>query len=178
MLVRKRHIVLIGLLFIFSGVFQTSLADNLKELAWEDLIPKEWHPDPDLVFKYNNGEIGDADPRIKALKKKLMDMERLAPTNKELDGKRIMLPGFALPLEADAKTVSEFLLLPYHGACIHVPPPPANQIVLVKFKSGTKVVKENFDTVLVTGVLKIEKNKSDVAESGYTLTAEKVEPYQ
>ncbi|MDH5446589.1 MAG: DUF3299 domain-containing protein [Gammaproteobacteria bacterium] len=178
MLVRKSQLIFLSLLFMFSSVYQTSLADTLKELEWEDLIPKEWHPDPDLVFKYNNGQIGDADPRILALRKKLAEMERLAPTNKRLDGKRIKLPGFALPLETDGKTVSEFLLLPYHGACIHVPPPPANQIVLVKLKKGTKVVKENFDTVLVTGIMRIEKNKSEVAESGYTLTAEKVEAYQ
>lgn len=78
-------------------------------------------------------------------------------------------------LEDDGKTVSEFLLVPYFGACIHVPPPPSNQIVLVR--TGGKPVRANqlWDMVWVTGQLKTERAKNDVASASYILEATQVE---
>lgn len=149
----------------------------VRELEWDDLIPADWRPDSDLVFKYNNGEIGDDDPRIIALKKKMEQLQKLAPVNKQLDGLQVKLPGFVVPIDTDDQNISRFLLVPYHGACIHVPPPPANQIVFVKVKSGTKAKFKIMDTVWVTGTMKVEKAKNKIAEVSYTLYADKLETY-
>ena len=54
----------------------------------------------------------------------------------ELNGKRVRIGGYVVPLDFEATTIKEFLLVPFVGACIHVPPPPANQIVYVKADKG------------------------------------------
>jgi len=149
-----------------------------KPFNWDNLIPPKWLPDPVLVKKYNDGEIDDNDPRIIAMRIKMDEFYKREPLNKMLDGKQIKLPGFVVPLEGDGKKVSEFILVPYQGACIHVPPPPRNQTVYVRVKNGTATVRHLFDIVLVTGTMKVETVKSDIAEAGYTLYADKVEPYK
>jgi len=151
---------------------------SVTTIDWEDLIPKEWRPDPILVEKYNKGEIEDDDPRIMALRDRLREMEKRAPINDKLDGQIIKMPGFVVPVETDGEIVHEFLLVPYHGACVHVPAPPANQIVYVKTTEQSVGKFEYFDTVWVTGLLTVEKTKSKVAESGYTITATKIELYK
>ena len=49
----------------------------------------------------------------------------------DLDGRYVLLPGYVVPLEFSDSRIIEFLLVPWVGACIHKPPPPANQIVHV-----------------------------------------------
>lgn len=102
----------------------------------------------------------------------------------ELDGQRVTLPGYALPLELSSDGVREFLLVPYVGACIHVPPPPPNQTVFVASDEGVEI-DGLFQAVQVTGLLEIETGSrslsfvdgsADVA-TGYTLSEVAVEPY-
>lgn len=92
-----------------------------------------------------------------------------------LNGKRILIGGYVVPLDFDATTVKEFLLVPFVGACIHVPPPPANQIVYVKTVKGIQV-KSMFEPVYVTGTLTTAPSFTGLADAGYTLDAERVDP--
>ena len=64
--------------------------------------------------------------------------------------------------------------MPFVGACIHVPPPPPNQIIYVKAEGGFEV-KGQFDPVYVTGTLKTARQFTGLAATGYTMDAEKVE---
>lgn len=98
-----------------------------------------------------------------------------APVVQSLDGKRVHIGGYVVPLDFEATRVKEFLLVPFVGACIHVPPPPANQIVYVKAEQGFDV-KATFEPVWVTGTLTVTPAFTGLAEAGYTITAEKVEP--
>jgi hypothetical protein len=91
-----------------------------------------------------------------------------------LNGKRVHIGGYVVPLDFDATTVKEFLLVPYVGACIHVPPPPPNQIIYVKTDKGFEV-GGSFDPVYVTGTIKTESQYTGLAETGYSIEAEKVE---
>jgi hypothetical protein len=100
--------------------------------------------------------------------------EAPAPVVAELDGKRVRIGGYVVSLDFDATKVREFLLVPFVGACIHVPPPPANQIVYVKSEAGFEV-SGMFDPVWVTGTLKATTAHTGLAEAGYSLVAEKVE---
>jgi uncharacterized protein len=100
--------------------------------------------------------------------------EAPAPVVAALDGKRVRIGGYVVSLDFDATKVKEFLLVPFVGACIHVPPPPANQIVYVKSDPGFEVTGQ-FDPVWVTGVLKASTAHTGLAEAGYSLVAEKVE---
>jgi hypothetical protein len=97
-----------------------------------------------------------------------------APVVTELDGKRVRIGGYVVSLDFDATRVKEFLLVPFVGACIHVPPPPANQIVYVKSEQGFEV-SGMFEPVWVTGTLKVTTQFTGLAEAGYSLEAEKVE---
>lgn len=96
----------------------------------------------------------------------------------QLSGKRVSIPGFMVPLEDDLDNVTEFLLVPYAGACIHVPPPPPNQIVYVKMNSNTKVQVTFTDPILVTGTLHISTVQSPYGAVSYDLSGESVVPYQ
>jgi hypothetical protein len=92
----------------------------------------------------------------------------------ELDGKRVRIGGYVVPLDFEATNVKEFLLVPFVGACIHVPPPPPNQIIYVKTAKGFDVAG-SFDPVYVTGALKVASQYTGLAETGYTIDADKVE---
>jgi hypothetical protein len=100
--------------------------------------------------------------------------EAPAPVVTALDGKRVRIGGYVVSLDFDATRVKEFLLVPFVGACIHVPPPPANQIVYVKSAQGFDV-KGMFEPVWVTGTLKVTAAFTGLAEAGYSLEADKVE---
>lgn len=98
-------------------------------------------------------------------------------TLRKLDGKMVRIPGFVVPLDDFQEEGAEFLLVPYYGACVHTPPPPPNQIVMVGM-SGKKAVKLNlFDAVWMSGRLKIATVESPYGAVGYQLEGLKVEPY-
>ena len=98
-------------------------------------------------------------------------------TLKKLDGKLVRIPGFVVPLDDFQEEGAEFLLVPYYGACVHSPPPPPNQIVMVGMV-GKKSVKLNlFDAVWMSGRLKIATVESPYGAVGYQLEGLKVEPY-
>ncbi len=98
-------------------------------------------------------------------------------TLKKLEGKLVRIPGFVVPLDDFQEEGAEFLLVPYYGACVHTPPPPPNQIVMVGM-AGKKSVKLNlFDAVWMSGRLKIATVESPYGAVGYQLEGLKVEPY-
>lgn len=98
---------------------------------------------------------------------------------KKLDGERVKIPGFVVPLELDGASVNEFLLVPYFGACIHVPPPPANQMVHVKTTDGVQLGHKMQDPVWITGELSIQIVNSFYGPSGFLIkNMEAMEPYQ
>ncbi len=102
-----------------------------------------------------------------------------------LDGKIVRMPGYALPLEQSANGMTEFLLVPYVGACIHVPPPPPNQIVYVKLKSAYRIASL-YEPVWITGRLSIDASSRNLSyvdgaapiETGYRIEAITIEPYE
>lgn len=98
-------------------------------------------------------------------------------TLKKLEGRMVRIPGFVVPLDDFQEEGAEFLLVPYYGACVHTPPPPPNQIVMVGM-TGKKAIKMNlFDAVWLSGRLKISSVESPYGTVGYQLEGMKVEPY-
>jgi hypothetical protein len=154
-------------------------AGGYTELRWDDLVPKGWDPMKGLQGKgiANLGALNDGDPKTIELMRQLREQWDNAPTEPQLDGARIRLPGYLVPLEEGPAGHTEFLLVPYFGACIHTPPPPANQIVLVlpaKPAAGLR----SMETVWVSGVLKTSRSNSPMGASGYRLEAALVERYK
>lgn len=94
----------------------------------------------------------------------------------KVDGKRVKIPGFIVPLEDDNRKVTEFLLVPSPQACIHVPPPPPNQMVYVTMKKGVEVTVGA--PVWVYGNFKIATKRSQYGEVSFEIDGETVEPYK
>ncbi len=94
-----------------------------------------------------------------------------------LDGKLIKVPGFTVPLEDWASSATEFLLVPYVGACVHTPPPPPNQLVYVTMDEGKRATMDGWNPVWVEGILKIEMTESYYGFTGFTITGQRVYPY-
>ncbi len=111
--------------------------------------------------------------------------QRARSVNTHLDGQTVRMPGYLLPLEFSGKDVTEFLLVPFVGACIHTPPPPPNQIVHVKADKPVANVTV-FAPIWVTGRLSITAATKSLSlvdgaadiETGYSLRASLVEPYK
>ena len=97
---------------------------------------------------------------------------------KEVDGKIVKIPGFMVPLEDESENITEFLLVPYQGACVHTPPPPPNQIVEVKMEGGKKAKFDFWNPVWVRGKLEIQTVKSPYGDVSYKLTGLAIEAYK
>ncbi len=154
-------------------------SDEARELMWDDLMPKNWtpfNPYADIPQEELDA-LTDSSARAQLLMQKYAEAMSSAPVVTELDGERVRLPGFIVPLDFEGTEVSEFLLVPYFGACIHVPPPPSNQIVFVKAERAYSL-KQIFDPVWVTGTLSTQAFLNDVGDAGYTMQATEVEPYE
>lgn len=98
-------------------------------------------------------------------------------TRSELDGKRVRIAGFIAPISVNGAEISEFLLVPFVGACVHVPPPPANQIVFV---SGVNFELDSglLHPVWITGTLRTEPVSTDLAQVGYRMEGAEIERYE
>ena len=151
------------------------VAGGWRELSWDDLMPPDW--DPLKQFEGRGLDaISDGDPRADALMRELRELWDRAPTRPELDGLRIRIPGYVVPLDMLGGDIREFLLVPYMGACIHTPPPPANQIAHAV--STRKHALQTMDAVWVNGTLRIARSDTNMGVSGYRLDIQSVEPYR
>ncbi len=96
----------------------------------------------------------------------------------EYDSKNIRIAGFVVPVEfGEDQRITEFFLVPYFGACIHLPPPPPNQIIYVKYPKGL-LIDALYDPFWVEGQLNTEVIENDLATSAYALAADGIKPYQ
>lgn len=148
---------------------------NYREIQWDELIPKGW--DPMAAFKgLNMRRLKDSDPRAIEALEKLKAAWAEAPVEPSLDGKRLKLAGFVIPLERKGDAVLELLLVPYFGACIHTPPPPANQIVHVILKKPAEGLKM-MDAFWISGALSLQRGDSSLGVYGYRMMGERLDPY-
>jgi hypothetical protein len=98
--------------------------------------------------------------------------------NKTLDGNTVKIPGFIVPLDVGKDgMVSEFFLVPYFGACIHVPPPPPNQIVYVRMDKGM-ALDSIYEAYWITGKLKVTNKTTRLGAAAYQLAGTKIEIYK
>lgn len=146
-----------------------------KKISWDDLIPKDW--DPMASFKgINLAKLKDDDPRAQEALQKLRESWNNAPVADAMNGKPIRIPGFIVPLEEANHQITELLLVPYFGGCIHVPPPPSNQIIHVFPPKPLKNL-QMMDAVWVSGTLESFPSDTNMGSAGYRMKADLVEPY-
>jgi hypothetical protein len=177
--------VTVGAVAAASLLGSVHAADNPRELKWAELMPPAQAVSPlknKTFFGGSTPAAPDAPPPPPPLPEgQWMSIKRRQPGNDqaprvvtELNGKRVKIGGYVVPLDFESTTVKEFLLVPFVGACIHVPPPPANQIVYVKTEKGFEI-GDTFDPVTVTGTIKTETAFTGIADAGYSIDAETVE---
>lgn len=148
-------------------------AAEFREISWDDLVPAGWDPMSSLK---EMGSYPDTDPRAQKVYDRMRKLWDTAPTVSSLAGQAVRLPGYLVPLDTAKDGIREFLLVPYFGACIHTPPPPANQIIHVRPQKPPKGFR-SMDTVWVSGTLKTLRSDSYMGSSGYRMDAVNVEPY-
>ncbi|MFT6206606.1 MAG: hypothetical protein ACJA0T_000509 [Colwellia sp.] len=150
------------------------------EIEWTELIPADdlevlLNP-PDFLFEIEDQSEND---NMKALKdiistdtktkryQQALESTKVVDT---FDGKNIRLPGFIVPIEIDEKQrVTQFFIVPYFGACLHMPPPPPpNQIIFVKSPAGIEVTSL-YDAFWFEGTLSIDTTDSRLGKSAYSI---------
>ena len=146
------------------------------EVKWEDLVPKGWDPAADLKA-IDLSKLQDSDPRAMEALEKMKQAWDNAPAEPALNGKKGRIAGFALPLERQGDKVSEFLLVPYFGACIHTPPPPANQIVHAKAAKPLAGIKM-MQPIWALGTFSTQRGETTWGVAGYQLKVDKILPYE
>lgn len=183
--------VLLSLVFLgqYSFVFSAPIkntdekikkVDGYRELSWDDLMPDDWEPpaepEPENPFKKSKflNKLDSSNDE-----NSFSSSRNIAPVVASLDKQKIRIAGFITPVKYEGKKVSEFLLVPYAGACIHVPPPPENQIIYVKLpKSILFSDSALWEPVWVNGTIRTESASTQYAPTGYTMQSDKVTPYE
>lgn len=163
---------------IASAPLATDPPSDVKTIEWTELMPPGWDPRSKVGKAGTAGgtdisKLADDDPIARQMLKDLRDAFDNAPVRPELDGRRVRLRGYAVPVGVGWGGTDEFLLVPTFGACIHSPPPPPNQIVYVKTPSKIEGVRA-MSIVTVTGTLEVHAIDSALATSGYRLVPETV----
>lgn len=142
-----------------------AMADEPLRLDWIDLVPEservQFNEKGMPQINHDGGQ---------------MAQSLIGGVRQELSGSEVKIPGFVVPLEGTDTHITEFLLVPYFGACIHVPPPPPNQIIYVRFPEGAPV-QQLWDVVYVVGKLTTETLSTDLAQTGYTIDGIRIEEY-
>lgn len=157
---------------------------------WTDLIPENelfllLNP-PAYLNEIEDGSVEDSmsknnEKSVNSIDETVSDYEKaLSSTNTIaiLDGVRIRIPGFIVPLEVDEQQrVISFFVVPYFGACIHLPPPPPNQMIYVDITQGVKLDNIS-DPVWVAGELKTSVIENEMATAAYVMHIEAINSYE
>lgn len=162
-----------SLLLVAALLVAAAAAAEPRTIDWVDLVPESeratYDPaPPPPVHDYLSG-----DPAA------LASMQVMkGEINEALDGREVRLPGFIVPLELDEEgRVTEFFLVPYFGACIHVPPPPPNQMVYVIMDQGISL-DSMYSAYWISGTMATQQRESSLGAAAYTLAGTLAEEYK
>ena len=154
-------------------------ADGYLEVMWEDLLPegeeerlREMYA-MQMQEMLSSGEyIAEGGPNDVGVQIGTYN------TVEELNGRKIKMPGYTVPLDfSPAAEIDEFLLVPTLGACVHVPPPPPNQTVFAQL-SETMPIRDMPQAVWIRGTLVADTQSTDLADAAYTIIVDDIEEYQ
>jgi hypothetical protein len=179
---------LIAALLVLTSTLNLASAADYEEIDWVALMPED-----DLSALLNRPEFlndiadGSAADSIDDFASKQLEDEQaqryqqaLVSTRviDEFDGKAIRIPGFIVPLEQnEEQKATAFFVVPYFGACLHMPPPPPNQILYVEYKEGV-AVENLYDPYWFEGTVKIDNHESALGTSAYSLVLDSFTLYE
>jgi hypothetical protein len=181
-------IMLLSVTCTTFSVAEESATSSYEEIDWVALMPED-----DLSALMNRPEFlndiadGSAEDSLDSFASQMLEDEQAQRYQSALvstrvidafDGKAIRIPGFIVPLEQNEEQLATtFFVVPYFGACLHMPPPPPNQILFVEFEEGVEV--ENlYDPFWFEGTIKIENHESALGTSAYSLLLDNVMLYE
>lgn len=142
--------------------------DGPIQLDWDDLVPGGSGETMERLRQQGIIQHGEMNTGF--------DQDTSANLTTEFNGKLVRIPGYLVPLEYDGAKVKTALLVPFVGACIHVPPPPPNQLIFIIAEADY----ENpslFEPVWIEGVFGTSATSTQLAEVGYTMVAKQIDPY-
>lgn len=157
-----------------ADVVLTPRPDGFQEIRWEELIPTGFSSDE--VFAQYEDELLAVEPGSQDAELIYAEMQALydsAGVNKTLNGEPVLLAGFVAPLTYEGDLVTEFLLVPTFGACIHVPAPPPNQTILISLPEGEGLtLEESWGAIWVAGTMTATGDEAQTAigSAGYSIT--------
>ncbi|WP_342805567.1 DUF3299 domain-containing protein [Alteromonas sp. M12] len=180
----------IGFLLLILLLCTSAQAESnpiYDEIEWIELMPQSdldaLLDPPDFLNEIKDGSELDSVQALSGMSEKSENVERfqqaLTSTRiiQSFDKKSIRIPGFIVPLSSDdQKRVVEFFIVPYFGACLHMPPPPPNQIIYGKFSKGIKLTQLDV-AFWFEGVINIETNSNETGTSAYAMTLDNIEIY-
>lgn len=158
-----------------------------KEIEWTDLMPREdfeaLSNPPSYLDEIEDGSMEDriSSQVANAIENASDDRYQQALVSTkvvpEMDGKAVRIPGFVVPIEFNEdRAITQFFLVPFFGACIHVPPPPPNQVIHVTTPQGF-TERELYNPFWISGVIKTNYTANDIAAATYSMELQYVEMY-
>ena len=185
------RLLFISMLLLGAGIVSAAggvAAGEYQPIEWTDLIPDEdlkaLQNPPERIVTSDEGGLADAISSKLALEldpeRELSAYEKALTSSKvkpEYHQKKIRMPGFIVPLEFNKEQrVTEFFLVPFFGACMHLPPPPPNQIVYGKMEQGVELYSL-MDAFWIEGTLSTQSVTNETATAAYSMTVDNVTPY-
>lgn len=159
--------LIVGFLVVVPFLGAPGFAEDVIDIEWSDLLPLTGQPLPEKIMgliEHDQAALISRQPVSEGLRS-------------DWNGKTVRLPGYIVPVDYSGTGVTAFILVPFVGACVHVPPPPANQLVFI---TTTEPYESSglFEPVKVTGLFGTASTSTQLAEIGYAISAEKIEPFR
>lgn len=179
--------VFVTLVAILPFSSQAEPQKEYVEIEWMQLMPADdlealLNP-PEFITDIQDGSADDSVDALKAMGKTDETTKRFkaALTSSRVieafDNKSIRVPGFIVPLQSDEnQRVTEFFIVPYFGACLHLPPPPPNQIIFAKSEEGVELASLQ-DPFWFEGTIVITQTSNELGSSAYSINLDNVFPF-
>lgn len=146
---------------------QLAWAEEYIDLDWKDLVPKGQTIIPPMLqglIDHDQAPLSSQQPQSTGVRH-------------DLNGQIVRLPGYIVPIDYSGTSVTAFILVPFVGACVHVPPPPANQLVFVTTQEPYKS-SGMFEPVNVVGMFGVSSMSTQLADIAYAISADRIEPFR
>lgn len=170
------------LVLILSCWLIQPLAAAPQTVDWLDLLPEEDYQAmldmPEIGHDWGEEAPGDFTSNLRNDDRDLPEVMYSTRVVEAMNGQQVQIGGYPVPLETDEQgRYISFFLVPWPGACIHVPPPPPNQIILVDYPAGF-AIDDIYQPLWLNGLLQVDQTSNDLADASYRMQAEQVQPYR
>ena len=179
-----------AIIFVIGGLFvfvhrAEAISDSdgtssgeYKEVGWEELMPEGEEERLAEMYLQQQRMLYGGSPIMEGSAADTMVQIGTFNTVPALNQESVRIPGYTVPFEYGRNAeVTEFLLVPYFGACIHAPPPPPNQTIFVLAEEPIKL-RDLPQAVWIEGTMYTQTQNTDLADAAYTIKVDNIERYE